>query len=36
MNLDFTTIILLVGAALLGVVYFVRRSSRMKRAHRKL
>ena len=36
MNFDFTTILLLAGAALLGVFYFVRRSSRMKRAHRKL
>jgi hypothetical protein len=36
MKLDLTTIALLVAAAFLGVLYFVRRSSRLKRAHRKL
>lgn len=36
MNLDLTSIILLAAAALLGIVYFMRRSSRLKRANRKL
>ena len=36
MKLDFTSIMLLLAAAVLGVFYFVRRSSRMKRAQRKL
>jgi len=36
MNFDLTTITLLAAAALLGVVYFVRRSNRIKRSHRKL
>jgi hypothetical protein len=36
MNLDVTTIILFAVAILLGVAYFVRRSARLKRQHRKL
>ena len=36
MNFDLTTIVLVALAAALGILYFVRRSSRMKRAHRKL
>lgn len=36
MNLDVTTILLLVAAAVLGLFYFVRRSGRMHRAQRKL
>ena len=36
MKLDVTSIVLLLAAAVLGVFYFVRRSNRMKRAHRKL
>ena len=36
MNFDLTTIILFAVAILLGVVYFIRRSARLKRQHRKL
>jgi len=36
MNFDLTTIALLAAAVALGVAYYFRRSSRMKRAHRKL
>lgn len=36
MNLDLTTIILFAVAILLGIAYFVRRSARLKRQHRKL
>ncbi len=36
MNLDLTTIILFAAALLLGVAYFARRSSRLKRQRRKL
>lgn len=36
MNLDLTTIVLFAIAAVLGIAYFARRSSRLKRQHRKL
>ena len=36
MDLDLTTIILFAVAILLGVAYFIRRSARLKRQHRKL
>ncbi len=36
MNLDLTTIILFAIAIVLGVAYFLRRSARLKRQHRKL
>ncbi len=36
MNFDLTTIILFAIAAILGIAYFARRSSRLKRANRKL
>jgi hypothetical protein len=35
MNLDFTSIVLMVAAAALGMIYFARRSNRMKRSNRK-
>jgi hypothetical protein len=36
MNLDLVTIILFAVAILLGIAYFMRRSARLKRQHRKL
>lgn len=36
MNLDLTTIILFAVAILLGSAYLIRRSSRLKRQHRRL
>lgn len=36
MNLDLTTIILFVVAAILGVAYFAKRSARVKRQRRQL
>ena len=36
MNLDITTVILFAVALLLGAAYFMRRSARLKRQHRKL
>ncbi len=35
MNLDLTTIILFVVAALLGLAYFARRSARIKKQRRQ-
>jgi len=36
MNFDLTTLILFAVAAVLGIAYFTRRASRVKRQHRKL
>jgi hypothetical protein len=36
MNLDLVTIVLIAAAVLLGIAYFMRRSSRIKKGHRKL
>ena len=35
MKLDFITVVLMVAAAALGMIYFSRRSNRMNRSHRK-
>jgi len=36
MNLDVTTVILFLVAAVIGVAYFARRSARLKRNRRQL
>jgi hypothetical protein len=36
MNLDVTTVILFVGAAIIGIAYFARRSARLKKSRRQL
>ena len=36
MNLDLTTVILFLAAAIIGIGYFARRSARLKRNRRQL